>query len=64
MNIHDLSFHLLFIILDRILANISGNTITPSVPVKPTTKAIPVRGGSSIVPKNTVAPSNIPKLRL
>ena len=43
MNIHGLSFHLLFIILDRILASISGNTITPPVPVKPTTKAIPVR---------------------
>ena len=35
--------------------------ITPPVPVKPTTKAIPVRGAFKVVPKNIVAPKSIPK---
>lgn len=42
----------------------SGNTITPPVPVKPTTKAIPVRGAFKVVPKNIVAPKSIPKFGL
>ena len=64
MNIHTFSFHLLLIILDRRLASKSGNTITPPVPVKPTTKAIPVRGAFKVVPKNIVAPKSIPKFGL